>query len=73
MVRLTPPEEENKKGAALVCHPCNGYRCCVAATHDARFPEVQRPLISEPITFSLSAFGPRVSATEPERTISMMP
>gem|GEM_PF-4051676 len=33
----------------------------------------QRPVISEPMTFSLSAFGPRVIATEPERTSSMMP
>ena len=73
MVRLTPPEEENKKGAALVCHPCNGYRCCAAATHGARSPEGQPALLSVPVTSSLSAFGPRVSATEPERTISMMP
>ena len=33
----------------------------------------QRPVISEPSTFSLSAFGPRVTATAPERTSSMMP
>ena len=29
--------------------------------------------ISEPSTFSLRAFGPRVTATAPERTSSMMP
>ena len=34
---------------------------------------VQRPVISEPSTFSLRAFGPRVTATAPERTSSMMP
>ena len=34
---------------------------------------VHRPVISEPSTFSLSAFGPRVTATAPERTSSMMP
>ena len=34
---------------------------------------VQRPVISEPSTFSLSAFGPRVTATAPERTSSITP
>ena len=35
--------------------------------------QIQRPVISLPTTFSLSARGPRVIATAPERTSSMMP
>lgn len=51
----------------------DGYARKSAASGAAGPEAVQRPLISEPTTFSLSAFGPRVSATEPERTSSMMP
>ena len=50
-------------------HPIRGYGLLII--QGMRL--AHRPLISEPITFSLSAFGPRVSATEPERTSSMMP
>lgn len=33
----------------------------------------QRPVTSEPTTFSLRARGPRVTATAPERTSSITP
>ena len=53
-----PPREMNR-----------GRRFSVNNTVQA----VQRPVISEPSTFSLSAFGPRVTATAPERTSSITP